>query len=264
MKMEYDVRTGRYVAGTLKVDGDVVAEAVADSVRDQERDLGRALTAAERQEIEADLLRPANWADLSAADRGVDDPADADGPSDAVDTEPELVVIRPDATPETAEGLERRYFAGVHSLVDRAEFRPECCWQKIGSPAGDAGEMPYHDYDIEVGVVVGDAGERSGAWGTGSRSARAELTFGLHVCGSGRLETQPLYVEEEGWIDVRSTVDRRARTEIAHRNSVWDEAEPLPDVGQTRFALRPREVALLKARILLVLAGRWLGEGLPR
>jgi len=262
-RMAFDARCGRYVAGDVQVDGAVMADARADRIRSATRELDRELTDSEIDGIAVELLDPVAWAHLSAADRGVDDPADADGPDD--DPVGGRVIVRSDATPETAEGIERRYFAGVHSLVDRAEFRPECCWQKIEAPAGDAGEMPYHDYDLEVGVVVGDdPADQTALFQRFGRWARAEFTFGIHVCESGRLETHPLYVEEDGWIDVRSRADTRARAEVARRDLAWDETEPLPGVAWTRFALRPQEIAPLKARVLLVLAGRWLGEGLPR
>jgi len=63
---------------------------------------------------------------------------------------------------------------------------------------------------------------------------------------------------------VWSRAAARARVEVERHNFVWDEDKPLPDVAWTRFALRPQEIARLKARVLLALAGRWLGEGLPR
>lgn len=69
--MIWNQQTGRYVAGAVEVDGDVFTEAAAHAAIERERELGRPLTDAERQEIEAELLRPTNWSHLSPEDRGV-------------------------------------------------------------------------------------------------------------------------------------------------------------------------------------------------
>lgn len=107
---------------------------------------------------------------------------------------------KPDRKVWVYEGIDRRYGAGISSLLQRAEcnFYVNRRWRI------DA-EGSYDDCDVMSRVSAGDifgTGREPSA--IGSREVFVEFTCGLHVTGGGRVESRPLRGLVEGVITVRS------------------------------------------------------------
>lgn len=225
--LSFDSQSGTYVGQcadgrSIAVDGDIWAEAVADAIRD----------GMSREEAEAELLRVSAWENLSAEDRGVEEEEET---ISSYEPDPDTGVYPAPADElraEDAEGIARRYFAGLHSLLDRAD--PEIAIDSVGQI--DAPQWPdqpaYTDYDIAIRASIG-------SWeheGWNGRRAIATISFAVHRSEGGRLELGGLYKPSEGQI------------------CVWSERAQV----ETRFELRARDVERLAQRVVLELAFRQL------
>jgi len=138
-----------------------------------------------------------------------------------------MVWTPPSLGRQPAEGVRRRYFAGLQSLLDRAYLRVEL------EPLGSEQCSPYGDRDALFRVRAGDEGGPE----YGLRRARVEGVLVLHITVGGR----PVWELREATI------------------TVWSREGD----DSTRFELEPEHADLLAARIVSEIAAHLLLRAAP-